>query len=260
VWDIARIESETDVTENVADIIVKRIDNLPENARNLLKIASCLGSQFELALVALIVISERNMSGSHVDSPTRPIFGDVSGIQVEIDPSEVEKDFDFLYQTGLVREGKSGFAKFAHEKVQQASYELIPEGPERDQLHLRIGKLLCDLHDDNSFDEEWIFFSAVDQFNKVSSCIKHEDDILAVIKLNLNAAELALGKSAFIVALTYLNAGVRLIERSACDYWNLFIIACALICTVLLLRWNSVSEMRRNVSSWSMKCLSIVAR
>lgn len=250
VWDIARIESDTDVTENVADIIVKRIDNLPETARNFLKIASCLGSQFELALVALIVISERQMSVSQVNSPSKPIFGDSSGVQIEIDPSEVEKDFDYLYQTGLLEKGKQGFAKFSHEKVQQASYALIPEGPERDQLHLRIGKLLCDLHDDNSFDEEWMFFSAVDQFNKVSSCIKHEDDILAVIKLNLNAAELALHKSAFVVALMYLNAGINLIERSVCDYWNSHYRMC-------LDLYSTAAEMEQCVGN-AEKCLVLV--
>ena len=180
--------------------------------------------------MALIISSEANYSGlqddaanySGLQDDTQPkcIFGAATQIPTECDTSTVEEDFDYLYQTGLVEKGSMGLSKFSHDKVQQASYALIPPGPERDQLHLRIGRLLCELHLDPTFNEEWMFSSAVDQFNNVSACIKHEDDIVQLTNLNISAAELAVSKSAFLVAAAYLDAGVRLLEQSGCDHWK----------------------------------------
>ena len=223
-WDIARIESETDVTESLADIIAKRIRQLPdESAQAILKISSCLGTQFDLDVVRLIIAHEEatkdNLQG---DTHLKPIFGDASmKLPTECDASALQTNVDYLHQTGLLENSSLGLTKFSHEKVREASYALIPAGPERDHLHLRIGRLLYELNECGTFEEDWVFLCAVDQFNKVASCIVHQSDLLKVIDLNMLAAEIAMNMSAFVVAAAYLRAAVQLVERSgAVDYWK----------------------------------------
>jgi predicted ATPase len=240
-WDIARIESETDVTDSVADIIVRRIHQLPESAQDLLKISSCLGSQFDLALVAVIIAHEEGINVSLHDVPqSKPIFdGDTLMLPSDCVTSPLEKDLEYLYQTGLVEHSTEGLSKFAHEKVQHASYALIPAGPERDQLHLRIGRLLCELNEYDASPKEWMVFSAVDQFNKVSKCIVFESDILEVIHLNVAAAELAVNMSAFVVASAYLRAAIQLVERDVTDsFWTFHYRLC-------LRLYNDAAEMEQ---------------
>ncbi|KAI2502357.1 PFAM Protein kinase domain [Fragilaria crotonensis] len=222
-WDIARIESETDVNDSVADIIVRRIHQLHESAQVLLKIASCLGLQFDLALVAVIIAHEDAVKVSLQDgAQSKPIFdSDTLILPSECVDSALEKDLEYLYDTGLVEHCSDGMSKFAHEKVQHASYALISAGPERDQLHLRIGRLLCELNEYDVSPKDWMVFAAVDQFNKVSECILFESDVMEVIHLNIAAAELAVNMSAFVVASAYLRAAVRLVERDGTDkFWK----------------------------------------
>jgi predicted ATPase len=252
VWDISRIQSETEITDDVADIIVRRIQHLDDSVQSILKISSCLGSQFEFALVALIMAAEESKASNidNGDKSNRVFDLESIDIPVSFDTTKMEEDFQYLCHTGLLEAGNCGLSKFSHEKVHQASYALIPEGRERDELHLRIGRLLCEIHKDPTFQEEWVFFAAVNQFNKASSSITDEEDILEVIHLNMDAAELAIIKSAFMVASKYLSQGIALIQKSDRDYWGSHYELC-------LELYSTSAEMEQCAGNFE-KCLTVV--
>ena len=127
-------------------------------------------------------------------------------------------EFSALFQTRLVEMGTEGYVKFTHERVKQAAYSLITEkGRSRDQLHLRIGKFMFDLYSQDKYHEDWVFFSAIDQLNEGSSCITHPDDKFELASMNMTAGEIARSQSAFILAASYLSAGVQILQGT--DNW-----------------------------------------
>ncbi|KAI2493418.1 histidine kinase [Fragilaria crotonensis] len=60
-WDEDRILRETNVTENLADILASRMHALPEQVRSILQIASFIGNDFPAAVLVLIVHEEQDM-------------------------------------------------------------------------------------------------------------------------------------------------------------------------------------------------------
>ena len=213
-WEISRIEAETDLTHNMADIVVERIYRLPESVRKLLMMAACLGSQFDPELVALIIHYEEEGENRSTDS-FRLVNDQPEKAPFVVPPNvkSIESDLQFLYMTHLVESGSVGLTKFSHEKIQQVSYQLTPDNG-RELLHLRIGRILYQLHNDARFNDEWIFFAAVDQLNRGCDCIIHPDDRIQLARLNMTAGEVAKSRSAFIIAAEYLKCGARLLDST----------------------------------------------
>ena len=52
-WNIEKIKS-TRISENVVELLIGRIQKLSEKTQHILKLASCIGNNFELATLSLI--------------------------------------------------------------------------------------------------------------------------------------------------------------------------------------------------------------
>lgn len=124
-WQTEDIERDIQLTSNdVVGLMTLKLQGLPTPIRETLKVASCLGSTFDLELLQS-VIHQDEPSVEHVDSSTLLCW-----LQVAVDEYLIER-----------REEKTQF-KFAHDRVQAAAYDLIPAGRERWLLHRYIGKRL----------------------------------------------------------------------------------------------------------------------
>ena len=104
--------------------------------------------------------------------------------------------------------------KFAHDRVQEAAYSLIPE-ESRAEAHLRIGRLLA-AHTPPEKREESIF-EIVNQFNRGAALITSRDEREQLAELNLIAGKRAKASTAYASALKYLIAGAALL---ADDCWE----------------------------------------
>jgi predicted ATPase/signal transduction histidine kinase len=58
-WDIKAIEAES-ITDNVVDLMLQKMERLPEKTQELMQLAACVGSQFDLE--TLSIVSQRSMS------------------------------------------------------------------------------------------------------------------------------------------------------------------------------------------------------
>ena len=109
---------------------------------------------------------------------------------------------------------QEGSYRFLHDRVQEAAYELIPEG-ERATAHLRIGRLLA-AHMKPEAIGEYVFEIA-GQLNRCTALITSAEEREQVAELNLIAGQRAKQSTAYASALTYLIAGRALLPE---DPWE----------------------------------------
>jgi len=110
-WDIDRIRARA-ITDNVADLLIKKLNRLPERTRTALKQLACLGNNSHTAALTML----RGGSEAEVHSDLREAV--LEGSVVRLD----------------------GSYKFVHDRIQETAYALIPDET-RAEAHLRIGRL-----------------------------------------------------------------------------------------------------------------------
>ncbi|MGK7916467.1 MAG: AAA family ATPase, partial [Prochloraceae cyanobacterium] len=129
-WDLAAIEEE-EITDNVVELLVQKIHNLKAQTQQLLKLAACIGNQFDVQ--ALAIISKKSPKETVVLLQEAMAEGLVEALSdayksIELDVSTRGDELTVPY-------------KFLHDRIQQAAYSLI--GAEQKQIvHQQIGHLL----------------------------------------------------------------------------------------------------------------------
>lgn len=203
-WDLRAIEARG-FTDNVADLMVSRIDRLPRDAKEAVKAAAAIGDRIDAAILAL-VIGSREEEAHDLLSPA--------------------------VSEGLVAR-QDGTYSFLHDRIRQAAYTLVEDG-KRAALHLRIGRLLFSSAPPERLPER--VFDIVDQLNRGTSLFASEDEKIRAATLDLLAARRARASSAYLSAVAYASAGLDLLageatrraqhqlafalelERASCDY------------------------------------------
>ncbi|MCY7367890.1 MAG: AAA family ATPase, partial [Chamaesiphon sp.] len=205
-WNIEQIES-VSIADNVVELMVGKIETLDEQAQNALKLAACIGNQFNLETLAII----NNKSLLVTAEELQPaLAANLVNILQQCDSSALS-NFDLEpnseYQPDISY-------NFLHDRVQQAAYSLIPDR-EKAQVHLQIGRLL--LAKIEAEEIQYNIFEVVDRLNEGSSLInaRLERDNLA--KLNLQAGKKAKSAAAYLPALKYLELGLELLSV---DCWK----------------------------------------
>ena len=189
-WDLHRIQAKG-YTDNLADLMVGKLNRLPMGTQKALEELACLGNSADFTTLRMVYESSDEK------------------IRVELWEA---------IRTGLVFQSEDSY-KFLHDRVQEAAYSLIPE-PLRAETHLRIGRLLA-AHTPPEKREEAIF-EIVNQFNRASHLIPSDEERERLAKLNFIAAKRAKNSTAYAAALNYLAAGrVTLSEQSWYDKYDL---------------------------------------
>ncbi|MDC0684381.1 AAA family ATPase [Sorangium atrum] len=183
-WDLARIDALA-YTDNVVDLMVRAIGRLAATTQAALKLAAAIGNRFELDMLATVS---------------------------ECSPEEAYGRLDPAVSEGLVSAVRDGY-RFAHDKVQEGAYAMIPEA-DRPAFHLRIGRLLAGKLD---LSESQSLFDVVSHLNSAGDLVSDPAERLSLARMSLEAARRAEDASAFGAALRYLKLGfLRLPE----DAWT----------------------------------------
>lgn len=197
-WDMDRIQSETDISINVVELIASKIQRLPDDVESVMKVASCLWSTFDADLLSFLVL---NLGVCNVSVKDKQ---DVLGI---LQQAALE---------GLVEQKGAGRYKFSHDRIQQAAYSLVPQGRERELLHLRIGEQLQHYKSDEQssiVSSDWVCFVTTDQLDRGSAYITDSNKRVELARLNLTAAEYGINMSAYVPAAEYLKSGIELLDK-----------------------------------------------
>jgi PAS domain S-box-containing protein len=184
-WDLRRIQAKG-YTDNIIDFMVGKLNRLPARTQEALKNLACLGNHADLA--TLSVVHAKSEEVAHADL------------------------WEALRLEFIVRSGTS--YRFAHDRIQEAAYSLIPEQA-RARTHLRIGRLLAARTPPEQ--REAAIFEIVNQLDRGAGLITSRAEREQVAELNLAAARRARASTAYAAALTYLVAGSALV---AGDGWE----------------------------------------
>ncbi|NQE35800.1 trifunctional serine/threonine-protein kinase/ATP-binding protein/sensor histidine kinase [Microcoleus asticus] len=206
-WDIELIQTIGIADCNIVELIAKNIQQLPASTQKVLKLAACIGSTFNLSVLAIANEESESVTASGLWPALQ------SGL---ILPLSGNYKIPLVFQQEELRElilsDSRVDYKFLHDRVQQAAYSLIPES-DRKSTHLNIGKLL--LQNTSPEDRKENIFALVNQLNFSTDLIvgQVEKDELAF--LNLIAGQKAKTATAYEAAARYLNIGLELLAANS---------------------------------------------
>jgi predicted ATPase/serine phosphatase RsbU (regulator of sigma subunit) len=179
-WDLAQIKARN-ITDNVVELMTDKVHKLSEKTQQVLKLAACIGNQFEIETLA--IVSEK-------------------------DAQETKADLWEALADGFIFPLEKAY-KFAHDRVQQAVYSLIPK-EEKQVVHWQIGQLL--LKNTPPEHREQRVFVIVDQLNAGIELIEPQSEREELAHLNRLAGEKARASAAYQPAWDYFSVGLGLLS------------------------------------------------
>ncbi|MCY1078861.1 AAA family ATPase [Archangium lansingense] len=201
-WDLSGI-AQVEVTENVVELMLATIRQLPERTQRVLEVAACLGNRVELPLLAALM----NMSEGDTAAALWSAIQQGLLVPGSISPPRTSSDA----QAAGENPWHEAVYRFAHDRIQQATYSLLSE-PQKKRLHLEAGRLLQAASKRES-DER--LFDVVDQLDLGAELVTDEAERLELARLNLRAGSRAKAASAFSSALKYLTLGLGFLPLQA---------------------------------------------
>lgn len=196
-WDLAKVEQHG-VTANVLDLMIGKLQRLPPDTRDALRVAGCIGAAFELRELAAVL--ERDYGQCLADL--------LPAVNAGVITSSAE-----MRDAGPEQGTRNRLLRFFHDGVQRAAYALTAEQDERAALHLRIGRLL--LADTPPEQRGERLFDLVDQLNRGRMLMDDQDERIDLASMNLEAGQRARGSTAYSAATQYLDAGIGLLPDDA---------------------------------------------
>jgi predicted ATPase/signal transduction histidine kinase/tRNA A-37 threonylcarbamoyl transferase component Bud32 len=186
-WNLAQIEAQN-FTDNVVELIIGKLKQLPESTQQVLKIAACIGAEFSLNILA--IVCERSVIELFRILLETIQAGAILPIS-EFDENLLIQDYKFL-----------------HDRVQQAAYALIDEN-QKQAVHLQIGMSLWQ-QTGESLSEN--VFAIVDHLNLSLELVTELAEREAIAQLNLLAGQKAKAATAYKAMLEYLTTGIELLS------------------------------------------------
>ena len=187
-WDLQQIEAKG-FTDNVVNLMIERMQKLPSVTQQALKLASCIGNQFDLEILAIVAEqSDQDIADALWEAVLRGLIGTAS----------TEETHKHYY--------------FAHDRIQQAAYALIPDA-QKQLVHLQIGRLLLQNLNPEQLKEQ--LFDVVNQLNLGCQQITEQSEKNELVRLNLLAGKRAKASTAYAPALKYFDAATHLLSPDA---------------------------------------------
>jgi len=194
------------LTDDVVGFIAAQLQKLPAETQAILKLAACIGNQFDLETLA--IVSDRRQ-----DEVANDLW---QGLQEGL--VMPENEIYLFFQEGCDEqknwEGMSANYRFLHDRIQQAAYSLIP--PELQQTtHLKIGRRLLAAASEERLEER--VFAIVNHLNRGRMLIENSSECRQLAQLNLVASQKAQSATAYSAASTYAAVGLELLPQ---DSWQ----------------------------------------
>ncbi|MEG3941512.1 PAS domain S-box protein [Microcoleus sp. S36b_A3] len=190
-WDLAEIEAQ-DITDNVVELLLHQLQKLPEATQQVLSIAACVGSEFDLETLAIVC-----------EKSPKAIFQDLlAAIQAGLIQPLSELDEDLLVQE----------YKFSHDRVQQAAYALIDES-QKQVVHLQIGRNLLEKTSPEQRSDR--LFEIIDHLNQGLELVTAQSERTEIARFNLMAGQKAKASTAYEAAFKYFTTGFHLLNSES---------------------------------------------
>ncbi len=202
-WNLEQIQSQN-ITDNVVELMAGKVQKLPHPTQQVLKLASCIGNQFDLQTLA--IVCQKSPQQTAID------LWEAMAAGLILPLSDAYKLIELDVQ-GLAEAVRVEY-KFAHDRIQQAVYSLIPTH-NKQSVHWQVGQLL--LANTPEEKREQKIFDIVNQLNQGRGLIKTQTQRDNIAQLNLWAGNKAKASAAYQPAFNYLQVGLSLLGK---DSWE----------------------------------------
>jgi predicted ATPase len=195
-WDTARIQAR-DISENVVELLIDAMHKLPPETQALLRWAACLGNRFDLRALAAATDERAAQIAAELmpavsEGFVLPLTGNYRLFEAEVEDLERRVEVEY---------------KFAHDRIQQAAYMLVPE-EERRRMHLHLGRRL---REDPSRD----LLAVVNQLDMAGDLVTDRAERFDIARLNLRAGEKARSAAAHAAAFRFFVVGLSFLAPAA---------------------------------------------
>ncbi|MBD2579322.1 AAA family ATPase [Oscillatoria sp. FACHB-1406] len=200
-WNLEQIQARN-ITDNVVELMTDRAKKIAEETKQVLKLAACIGNQYDLQTLAIVSQKSaqetaKNLWPAIVEGLILPLSDAYKPIELDVDGWEEKVNVKY---------------KFAHDRIQQAVYSLIPP-TEKQAVHWQVGKLL--LQNTPLDKQEQKIFDLVNQLNWGLDLIEAQKERSELARLNLIAGKRAKASSAYKSASHYLQIGLKLLDKNS---------------------------------------------
>jgi predicted ATPase/signal transduction histidine kinase len=229
-YDISEVKALA-LTDDVVEFMALQLQKLPTATQEVLKLAACIGNEFDLATLAMATpaggiargASSKNVSETSEAETATALW---KALQEGLILPQTEVYKFYVGEENQTIAGQSSQAvtyKFLHDRVQQAAYFLIPED-EKQTTHLKLGQLL--LNNISADERQEKVFQIVNQLNMGLGLITQQNERNQLAQLNLVAGRKAKASTAYTAAVQYFMLGIELL---AADSWqNQYVLTLAL--------------------------------
>lgn len=186
-YDLQRIAQRA-YTDNVAALVLQRLERLPLPTRQLLGGMACLGRRAPMALLgATFGLGEQ-------------------ALHAELAPARA---------AGVVSLAQDGTYAFAHDRVQEAAHAGLPDD-ERADFCLRAGRLMAARVGEDIGDEvrDDFLFRASGLLARAEALVTDPDEALDIAGLLHAAALRAMRAAAYGAAVGYVESGLRFVRKA----------------------------------------------
>lgn len=201
-WDLDKI-NKRDFTDNVVELMAYKIKQLNPDCQRLLQLAACIGNQFTINILSLV--SELNN-----EDTLSKLFPSIA--ENFIFSLGLNQDTISLNSKDEDNENKTQEFKFAHDRIQQAAYSLIPD-EKRLKTHFQIGRILEKRISKETLEEK--IFTVVNQLNHGISFLNTGEEKIHLANLNIIASKKARAATAYEATLEYAKIGISLLGFDA---------------------------------------------
>jgi predicted ATPase len=219
-WNLDMIISQ-DITPNVLDLLSAKLNNLSGS------IQVCISSNIISLLLSLIQpnLSSHCVSFNAVQTAIQvaSCFGIkitaeiVEDISRNSQYSGLKSDLNQAVEDGLLDLEADGSYRFVHDRVREASYDMIDPN-RRSQFHFDLGMILFCSCDSSNNRENKSLFAMLDQIKHgIPALLHNESERITIAELNFEAGTESFRRSNYTMGYQYAKTALSLLPK---DSWK----------------------------------------